>query len=425
MQWAGCDLSGANLAGADIDRADLTGASLGNANLTDADLQLANLTNATFAGADLANAAIADATVTGASLATATLTGASGVGIVGSPASLPAHWSIRGGFLIGPGAGTSLTDADLNNLNLTSVDFSGLNLLRATFRHANQTSADLTNANLTGADFTSANLTTANLTGATISSTVFASTTWSHTTCPDGTNSDNRPAKRCFAPPPSSGFTARQLPLPAGARTNTFSPAAISCSSGTQCFGGGSYFDSNLRLVPALLQWNGKKWSASQGPLPAGASTHTNSRAAVTSMACPSATRCMAGGDYQSNTGNQAMLLSWSGKGWTAKKAPLPAGASPNPDAGVAGMACRSASMCFAVGAYGDTAANEHGLILGPSCSCCGGPAARGRSSRCRCPRMPPPIPRPRYRGCPVRRRPSASRSASTSTRRGASRDCC
>jgi uncharacterized protein YjbI with pentapeptide repeats len=364
VQWAGCDLSGANLAGADFVRADLTGASLGHAILTAADLDLANLTNATFAGANLTSASIGDATVTGAGLSGATLSGASGIGIIGSPASLPAHWNIRGGFLIGPGSGTLLTDADLDNLNLTSVDFSGLNLLRATFRHADLTSADLTRANLTGADFSSANLTKANLTGATVSSTVFASTTWSHTTCPDGTISDNHSGKQCFAPAPSSGFTAKQLPLPAGGRTNTFSPAAISCSSATQCFGGGSYLDSTIRRLPALLRWNGKQWSASQAPQPTGASTHANSAATVSSMACPSATRCMAGGKYQNSTGNQAMLLSWSGKNWTATKAPLPAGASPNPDADVAGMACRSASMCFAVGEYGDTAANLHGLIL-------------------------------------------------------------
>ena len=133
-----------------------------------------------------------------------------------------------GGYLIGPGAGTYLTDADLNSRNLTGVDFSGLNLLRATFEHANLTSANLTKANLTGADFTSANLTKADLDGATVSSTNFTSTVWSDTICPNGSNSNTLAHGRCFAPP-ASPFTAVKGPtlpgIPSTASTRWLSPA--------------------------------------------------------------------------------------------------------------------------------------------------------------------------------------------------------
>ena len=57
---------------------------------------------------------------------------------------------------------------------------------RRTLTGANLTGANLTGANLNGANLTGANLTGANLTGANLNGV-----TWSHTTCPDGTSSDD------------------------------------------------------------------------------------------------------------------------------------------------------------------------------------------------------------------------------------------
>src|SRR5262249_32860040 len=131
-----------------------------------------------------------------------------------------------------------------------------------------------------------------------------------------------------------------------------------------QCTGGGYYFSTSETYPPALLRWASKKWSASSAPLPRDASTSPRALAAVTSMACPSPVRCLAGGNYQTQLSGQAMLLSWSGQRWTAARAPLPANAAPDPNATVAGMSCPSVSACFAVGQYGNTAAGQDGLIL-------------------------------------------------------------
>ena len=162
----------------------------------------------------------------------------------------------------------------------------------------------------------------------------------------------------------SSGWTARRLPLPPGGATNSFTPKAISCSSARQCAGGGSYRSTSaLGELPALLALSGKNRTATEGPLPAGASRGTLAAGAVTSVACPSATRCFAGGNYSDGGDNPAMLLAWSGKTWTARRAPLPAGANPNPDALVSGMSCPSVTWCTAVGQY-SAAGNQYGLIL-------------------------------------------------------------
>ena len=384
LDLSGVDLSGADLGSANLIAANLTGANLtganmagamvsGKANLTAADLSKANLssvlfsgsnlTNANLTGADLTNAGLSDANVAGADLAGATLTGAAGVGVKGSPAALPAGWAVRGGYLIGPGTGTVLTDANLGSLDLTGVNFSGLNLLRAVFRHSNLTSANLTKANITGADFSSANLTRANMTGAKVSSTTFASTIWSNTICPDGTNSNTHAHGWCFAPPPSSGFTSQKLPLPGGAISLT--PLTVSCPSASQCFGGGTYDDPVLGNLPAMLRWTGTNWAVAATSLPSDhAPSGSVSSATVMSMSCPSLTRCYAGGTYRTRSnGTQGVLFKWASNRWSVAKAPLPANASPNPDATVAGMSCVSVSFCFAVGQYG-TSAGEDGLLL-------------------------------------------------------------
>ncbi len=160
----------------------------------------------------------------------------------------------------------------------------------------------------------------------------------------------------------SQGWSASKLPLPAGAAPNSFRPLALSCSSATQCAGGAGYTATPLNSPAALLALSGKKWTDTQAPLPAGAIAATQ-QATVASVACPAATTCFAGGHYRDASGNQAMLLSWSGKTWTAAIAPLPAGANSNPDAVVSGISCPSPTWCTAVGQY-DASPDQYGLIL-------------------------------------------------------------
>lgn len=362
----GATLSHANATGASVANADLASARLHQTNLTGAVLSGANLSSAVLTSANLTNAYLSDATLTGANLTGATLTGASAVAIKGRPLALPTNWSVRGGFLIGPGTGTVLTDTYLGRLNLAGVDFSGLDLLRSAFGHSNLTGANLTKANLTGADFSNANLTKADLKGATVSSTIFAGTIWSDTICPNGSNSNNHPHGQCFPPPPSSGFTTRQLPMPfgGGSNPNGFVPLAVSCASASQCFGGGYFFGPRVGIAPAWFDWTGGRWSSATAPVPKGGETGPRSVSVMTSVSCPSLKSCFAGGRYRDRVGSQAMLLQWTGTHWTATKAPVPANATSNPDANVGGISCPAVTMCMAVGDYSDTDSNLDALVL-------------------------------------------------------------
>jgi hypothetical protein len=144
------DLSGQNLSGLD----------LAGANLEDSDLTGANLSGTNAAGANLAGATIADANIAETVLAGASLyVIRSGGGVTGSPASLPADWVLRSGWLIGP-------DVFLDNDNLGGVNLSGTDMAGAETSFTTFTGADLFGTNLNG-------------------------DTWTDATCPDGTSASS------------------------------------------------------------------------------------------------------------------------------------------------------------------------------------------------------------------------------------------
>jgi hypothetical protein len=92
--------------------------------------------------------------------------------------------------------GSYLVGANLGGVNLNGGDAAGALLVNANLAGANLNNADLSDAllngaNLSGANLHGANLTGANLTGADLSGANLNGATWSHSTCPDGTSSDD------------------------------------------------------------------------------------------------------------------------------------------------------------------------------------------------------------------------------------------
>jgi len=196
IDWSSCDLAGATLVGQNFTGANLAGVDMSDANLSGANLVNANLSNANLSDANLSDANLEGATVTGTNFAGATLVVAPAGGIIGTPAALPAGWSVLFGYLIGPGA--MLQSANLAGQNLGGLNLTGVNLISANLTGANLTDVNLTNAyldyaDLSGANVTDANLTGANLTNATLQHATGLSTAtgmfvFEDTVCPDGTN---------------------------------------------------------------------------------------------------------------------------------------------------------------------------------------------------------------------------------------------
>ena len=115
----------------------------------------------------------------------------------------------------------------------------------------------------------------------------------------------------------------------------------VSCPAPASCAAVG---DSTL-----AERWDGASWSVA--PL-----TTQTSESQLTQVSCTSATRCFAVGSAESDTGISSLVERWDGARWSIVPSPNPPGALV---AELAGVACTSATSCFAVGISGDLV---HGL---------------------------------------------------------------
>jgi hypothetical protein len=156
-------------------------------------------------------------------------------------------------------------------------------------------------------------------------------------------------------------WTATAAPVAAGSEVITLS--AVSCPSVARCFAVGYQLDALDNQQPVMLTWWRKQWSVVNIALPPDAAT--NPEAVLGGVSCPAVRRCIAAGSYIDSAGNtEGVLLSWSGKTWTAQTAPLPANAGANPWALLNAVSCPTRSRCTVGGTYEDASSTPFGLIL-------------------------------------------------------------
>jgi hypothetical protein len=99
------------------------------------------------------------------------------------------------------------------------------------------------------------------------------------------------------------------------------------------------------------LNWNGRKWKVIATPNPNGITTGEEN--VLDSVSCPSSLQCIAVGYGRTLAGayvNEA--LQWNGKTWRSLSTPQPGGTSMQSDGHLDGLACPSASDCWADGGY-------------------------------------------------------------------------
>jgi hypothetical protein len=155
-------------------------------------------------------------------------------------------------------------------------------------------------------------------------------------------------------------WAAIKAPLPADAATSpNVQLSSVACQSPSRCVAVGDYVDSSGYTQGVLLTKSGTSWTAAKAPLPGNAATTPSS--SLESIACPSASWCVTVGYYTDSAGkDQGLLLTWSGTRWTPAEAPLPPadpGGQPVSGSPVT-VACASASMCVAAGTYAEYYAN-------------------------------------------------------------------
>ena len=176
----------------------------------------------------------------------------------------------------------------------------------------------------------------------------------------DGPSSDSQPLLETWS---GSSWAGSEAPLPADAQDQGANLDSVICASVSECFVVGEY-DGPSGGQPLVLTWSGGTWAAAGPPLPANAAS-TSQVAPLISAACPSAAECVAVGWYIDTSDHwQALLDRWPGSSWTATEAPLPPNAATNPGATFESVACASASECVAVGSYTDASGGRQGMLV-------------------------------------------------------------
>src|SRR6266704_2866552 len=156
--------------------------------------------------------------------------------------------------------------------------------------------------------------------------------------------------------------TAIEIPGTARLNAQQIGDTSVSCAGAGNCAARGLYVDGQRRTHLFVLSQRNGRWSAAT-VVPG---TVGGVRAGVYSMWCDSAGRCVAGGVYSDRQGRQqAFVASERNARWgTAIEIPgtahLNAGGYPQ----VSSVSCPSARNCAAGGWYLDSSGNRHAFIV-------------------------------------------------------------
>lgn len=145
-----------------------------------------------------------------------------------------------------------------------------------------------------------------------------------------------------------NGKSWRTVPvrLPAG---STFGGLVrLSCRSASFCVAAGEYGTGGTGHLLAEF-WNGKTWSPTEPPAPAGVGDDTE----LVGVSCQSSRDCVAVGGDDTGATTFAVIETWNGAKWARVKPPLPRGTSYSY---LEKVSCPSATYCVAVGQAGDPA---------------------------------------------------------------------
>jgi hypothetical protein len=157
-----------------------------------------------------------------------------------------------------------------------------------------------------------------------------------------------------------SSWSAYRAPLPADAAARPQAQiSSVSCPAAGDCVAAGSYTDAKGNRQGMLLTGWGSSWTALRSPLPASANVPG---AALSAISCQAAAACVAVGSFSAQ--QQGMVLTGWGTSWTARQAPLPAGAAADPATSFRQITCMPAGGCVAVGSYADSGGSTNGLLL-------------------------------------------------------------
>lgn len=167
-------------------------------------------------------------------------------------------------------------------------------------------------------------------------------------------------------------WTVTDAPAPDNAdASQPVSLGTVACPSASWCVAVGGYTDTSGLSVGLLASGSPSQpgaWSAIEDPLPANADPTFDSGA--DSVACSSPQYCVAIGSYvpsANSLGSTGLLLTWWNGSWTPVEAPLPANAYTGngpPSVSLTGVSCAAATSCVVTGNYYVDAAGDTAPML-------------------------------------------------------------
>jgi hypothetical protein len=122
----------------------------------------------------------------------------------------------------------------------------------------------------------------------------------------------------------------------------------LGCTTAANCWAVGTFGLVGTLFQDQTMHWNGSKWQLAGAPNPGG--TNPGASNTLTAVNCLSAANCWAVGYYNSPGPNLNQALHWNGKTWSQTTTPNPAGTGSNAQNYLLGIRCSSASNCWAVG---------------------------------------------------------------------------
>ena len=152
-----------------------------------------------------------------------------------------------------------------------------------------------------------------------------------------------------------SGWSIVASTPPSGSEASSLS--AVTCVSAVDCWVAGSSVDADGNQDALVEQYDGSAWAVVGSPNPTGGTD-----VSLAGVACPSATDCWAVGTYwDSSDAEQALIEQYTGAGWSVvPSAALPAGGTvPS----LSGVTCSSLTDCWAVGSYWDSSDDQNALM--------------------------------------------------------------
>lgn len=162
-------------------------------------------------------------------------------------------------------------------------------------------------------------------------------------------------------------WKAATAPLPRGALGSGqgVTLSTVTCPTRAVCVAAGSYDDAAGNPWPLLLTDTKGSWKPAKGSLPSDAAHGQFDPVQVLSVTCVSASECVAAGEYTNTQGNNAgLLVAGSKSSWRASTAPMPPNPYQVPSLGLTSVACVSATTCIAAGSYDDSAFRAEGVFV-------------------------------------------------------------